>query len=273
MSELVAGTIATRPGLTLSYVERGPREAPTVVLLHGYADSWRSFAPAMASLPRYGRVVALTQRGHGDSAKPARGYTIDDFAADTIEAMDLLGIGAATLIGHSMGSLIATRIAAERPERVRALLLVGAFATLKGNDAVEAFWRDEVRPIRGFADAGMAREFRLSTLARPVSERFLRILVAETQKVPGHVWRDALRAMLDEDRSADLARIAAPTRIVWGDFDTHADRAQQEILARGIPGARLSIHPGAGHSPHWEDPELLAVELAVLHSDGAKRAA
>lgn len=273
MSELVAGMLTIRPGLTLSYVERGPRDAPTVLLLHGYTDSWRSFAPSIASLPRHMRVVALTQRGHGDSAKLPYGYAVADFAADTVEAMDLLGIGAATLVGHSMGSLIAARIAAEHPERARALLLIGAFATLKGNDAVEAFWRQDVRAIRGFADAGMAREFQLSTLARPVSERFLQIVVAETQKVPGHVWRDALRAMLDEDRSAALANIDAPTRIVWGDFDTYADRAQQEILARAIREAQLSVHIGAGHAPHWEDPGLLAAELAALQRAGTRLAA
>jgi pimeloyl-ACP methyl ester carboxylesterase len=79
--------------------------------------------------------------------------------------------------------------------------------------------------------------------------------------------------MLDEDRSADLPRISAPTRIVWGDFDTYADRAQQRLLAAAIAEARLSIHPGAGHSPHWEVPKLLATELAALQRDGAKLAA
>jgi glutathione S-transferase len=77
--------------------------------------------------------VALSMRGLGDSSKPASGYTVSEFAADIVAAMDELGIGEATIVGHSMGSLIAARVAMMYPECVTRLVLVGAFATRKCN--------------------------------------------------------------------------------------------------------------------------------------------
>ena len=68
-------------------------------------------------------------RGHGSSSKPSGGYGTADFASDIIDVMDRLAIKSAALVGHSMGSLVAQRIAAEHPDRVSSLMLIGAFAT------------------------------------------------------------------------------------------------------------------------------------------------
>jgi len=88
-------------------------------------------------------------------------------------------------------------------------------------------------------------------------------VVAESLKVPAHVWRSTLRSLLD-DHSQHLPEIAAPTKIIWGDQDPFADRFWQEFLVRKIPGARLMILAGIGHAPHWEDPRRIADELAAF---------
>ncbi|VTU13666.1 alpha/beta fold hydrolase [Variovorax sp. RA8] len=66
----------------LEFAEQGGRSGTPVIALHGVTDSWRSFEPVLPCLPSELRVIALTQRGHGASDKPAGGYRTADFAAD-----------------------------------------------------------------------------------------------------------------------------------------------------------------------------------------------
>src|SRR5688572_7520658 len=95
-------TIALPGGITLHYVERGDPAGVPVLLLHGYTDSWRSFEPVLPFLPPGVRAFALTQRGHGDSDRPATGYHPDDFVSDVEAFLDALGIESAVVVGHSM---------------------------------------------------------------------------------------------------------------------------------------------------------------------------
>ena len=107
-----------------------------VVLLHGYTDSWRSFEPLLPHLPASLRVFAVTQRGHGDAARPAKGYTSGDFASDVAAFLDAFQIPRAVIVGHSMGATVAQQFAVDRPERVLALVLEGAFLPKPGNAGV-----------------------------------------------------------------------------------------------------------------------------------------
>jgi pimeloyl-ACP methyl ester carboxylesterase len=76
-------SIALASGVTLRYVEQGDRSGVSVLLLHGFTDSWRSFELVLPHLPTSIRAVALTQRGHGDADRPAAGCRTRDFAPET----------------------------------------------------------------------------------------------------------------------------------------------------------------------------------------------
>jgi non-heme chloroperoxidase len=245
-----------------------------LVLLHGYSDSWRSYLPLMRELPSSMRLVALSQRGHGDSSKPTTAYGTEVMARDLARVMDHLGIARAVVVGHSMGSLVAQRFAQDHADRVSRLVLIGAFASLKGNPGAEALWRDAISTMTDPVPPAFARDFQSSCLARPVPEEFLSEVVAESLKLPAHVWRNALEAVMNEDRSHLLGRIVAPTTIIWGDRDAFCGKAEQERLARSIPGARLLVYEGTGHAPHWEEPARAAADLvATVSVSGTSRAA
>src|SRR5215510_5033689 len=111
-------------GVRLRYAEGGDPAGRPIMLLHGYTDSWFSFTRALPYFDPSWRVYILDQRGHGDSERPAGGYTFPDFAADVIAFMDAKGIQRATLVGHSMGSLVAQGVAIAAPERVERLVLI-----------------------------------------------------------------------------------------------------------------------------------------------------
>ena len=76
-------------GVRLNYAERGDREGQAIIFLHGYSASWFSFSRVLPLLSPVYHAFALTERGHGDSDKPERCYTLDNFAADVDAFMDI----------------------------------------------------------------------------------------------------------------------------------------------------------------------------------------
>lgn len=256
--ELDTATLAS--GVTLEYAEKGHGKGKVVIFLHGYTDSWFSWSEVLASLPPQYHGYALSQRGHGDSERPATGYAMEDFADDVIAFMDHEGIAEATVVGHSMGSVIAQRVAIDHPERVERLVLVGSAANA-GNEGILGFLDFVLAEVNDPIDPGFVYEFQASTLATPVPADFLDTVVAESLKVPAFVWHAALAALAGSDTTAELPLIEAPTLIVWGDQDTIFFEADQQALDAGIPSSTLLVYEGIGHGVHWEDPVRFTDDL------------
>ena len=255
------GQIRTSSGLRLEFAEQGPRGGLPVIALHGVTDSWRSFEPVLAHLPPNLHVFALTQRGHGGSDKPEAGYTPADFAADVAAFMDAMAIERAVLVGHSMGSVNAMRVALDHPSRVAGLLLAGTMPWFGRPPELLQFHREQIAPLTDPVPDAFAREFQLSTLARPIAASMLDGFVAESLQVPARVWRDAFAGFIDDDFSARLREIAVPTLIVWGRHDAFCSAAEQQAMLGLIRTARLVEYADAGHAMHWEEPQRFARDL------------
>lgn len=264
--------VTLRTGVTLNYVEHGKPSGVPVILLHGVTDSWRSFEPLLDRLPDTIRALAVSQRGHGASSKPADGYRYEDMAADLAAFMDALALPAAVIVGHSMGAMVAQRFAADHPQRVAGLVLMGAPRTLHRHPAVQELWDATLSRLTDPVDADFVREFQLSTLARPVPDEFLETVVHQSLLVPARIWRATFSGFLaTPDFSAELRRLQAPTLIAWGELDAYTGRADQEALHATIPGSRLLVYPGGGHAFHWEAPDLFAADLVTFVYQPAQR--
>jgi non-heme chloroperoxidase len=258
--------------VTLPYVEQGGVSGVPVLLLHGVTDSWHSYEPVLPHLPKSIHAFALTQRGHGDASRPVAGYRFHDFASDLASFMDALQIESAVIVGHSMGSSVAQRFAIDFPERTLGLVLVGSFATLRGNPGVQELWDSAISTLTDPVDPDFVREFQQSTLAQPVPQAFFELVMAESLKVPARVWRVAFEGFLEDDFSGELDKIEAPTLIVWGDQDAFCPLSDQERLAAAIRGSRFVVYAGAGHALHWEQPDRFASDLvAFTENFSAKR--
>ena len=88
--------------------------------------------------------------------------------------------------------------------------------------------------------------------------------------MPARVWRAA--RMAPNGATAAARRIEAPALILWGDQDTFATRAEQNVLLAALPRARLVVYPGGGHAPHWEEPARVAADIAAFVMEIAGRA-
>src|ERR1051325_9988457 len=184
-------------GLRLHYAEQGDSSGHPMILLHGYTDSWFSYSRVLASLSSTYHTYALDQRGHGDSERPASGYTMADFAAAAVAFMDAMGLPQATLVGHSMGSLVAQEVALAAPERVARLILIGPATHLRSENIFQL--QQEVNALDDPVPAEFAREFQVSTIYHPVPDDFLDRAVTESLKLPARAWRAALAGSLAVD--------------------------------------------------------------------------
>jgi pimeloyl-ACP methyl ester carboxylesterase len=263
----VVNAIALPTEVTLPYVEQGDASGVPVLLLHGFAGSWREFELVLPHLPGSLHTLALTQRGHGEASKPRNGYQIRGLAADLAAFVDALGIGSAVVVGHSMGSAVAQRFALDYPARTRGLVLVSACVDEPGHAKVQSFWESTVSKLSDPIDHAFLRGFLDTTLAQPVPEATLEIMIQEAQKVPARVWKALWRARLEGGSTLELGEIQAPTLILWGDRDGRCSRSDQETLLAGIPNSRLVVYPGAGHGLPYEEPERLADDLAAFVRD------
>jgi pimeloyl-ACP methyl ester carboxylesterase len=252
-------TLAT--GVTVEYVEHGDPAGTPVIFLHGVTDSWRSFEHLLPLLPPSIHAVAVSQRGHGDSSRPESGYLYGDLADDVAAFLDARRIQSAVIVGHSMGGLVAQRFAHDHPARVRGLVLIGTFATLKGHEAVQEMWDAVLATLTDPVDPAFAREFQESTLARPIPAGQLDTFVGESLKVPARVWQATFRGFLAHDVLPAGGRVTAPTLILWADRDTFADRTTRNHLAATITGATVLDYEGHGHAMHWEDPVRVAADI------------
>lgn len=253
--------VALTTGVSLEYVEQGRADGVPVLLLHGVTDSWRSFEPVLPHLPPSLRVIAITQRGHGDASRPDR-YHFGDMAGDIAAFMYSLGIPSAVLVGHSMGGQVAQRVAIDYPARVGGLVLLASFHTLRGHEVIQELWDTGIGTMTDPIDAAFVRAFQEGTVATPIAAAQMDTFVAESLKVPARVWKATFREFLDVDFSAELAGIAAPTLVVSGGQDPISRAGERAALLATIRGATAIDYPELGHAVHWERPAAIAGDIA-----------
>jgi non-heme chloroperoxidase len=259
----VARSILIEPGHHLSFVDLGDHRSKfALVLIPGMSDSWRSWQGTLPDLPSSLRVIAVSQRGHGDSDKPDEGYSVRHYARDLEALLDALDLTSVVLVGHSSASLVVRRFALDHPERIAGLVLEGSFVRLAG-PVVEAAGR-RFATLTDPIDPAFVREFTAGTFGRPIDKAFVEQMIAESLKAPARVWRETFASLVDYDDSSELPSLVAPTLIIWGDRDAIIDRAATDALVSAIRSSRLISYAGVGHTPHWEVPDQFARDVAAF---------
>lgn len=216
----------------------------------------------MPLLPQRLRVIAVDHRGFGDSERPESGYAIPQMAADAMALLDALGVETATLVGHSFGSFIARHATLANAPRVDRLILIGT-----GFAATNPVMHDLRVSLRDLPDpipVEFAREFQASTIHHPVPQDFFDRCIVEGLKLPPRLWRLTIDRLVEYDDSEEIARITAPTLLLWGDHDALFPRTHQDRIKAALPGARLIVYEETGHCPNWERPELVAADIAAF---------
>lgn len=233
----------------------GPVHAPPIVLIHGFTFSLESWDGWAADLARDHRVIRYDLTGHGLSDPDPRGrYGTSDRVAQLRALMDKLGIAKAVIAGNSFGGLIAWNFAAAHPDRVEKLVLVDSAAFSINGVTEKAV---PVPPLMrayllGPSPAGVAFS------AAQIYAHPDRLAPARLDQMRAMIARNgpALVAHLEQftlpDPLATLARVKAPTLILWGRADKVIPVAQASQIAAAIPAEKLIIYDDVGHAPQEE---------------------
>jgi len=255
-------------GVRLRLRDTGPREAPAVVLIHGFGASLETWEPWARALSARYRVIRFDLPGFGlTGPDPTGDYTDAREIKILADMMDEMGLRRASLIGNSLGGRIAWNFAAQHPDRVTRLVLVSpdGFASpgFPYDKAPKTPLLMRLLPYlapRGLLKANLAAAYgRPAALQEATVTRYRDLLLA-----PG--VRRAILARLSQvilrDPTPTLARITAPVLLLWGEKDGMIPISNAADYLRDLPHATLVRLPGLGHVPFEEDPgaSLIPVE-------------
>jgi 3-oxoadipate enol-lactonase len=273
MSDVRAGFVEV-PGARLWYDDRGA--GPAVLLTHAAIADHRMWEPQLASFVAAGqRVVRWDFRTFGRSTNDATPFSS---RADILALLDALGIERAALIGSSMGGGVSLSFTVEHPQRVAALVLVGAGVgglEIADTPQEQVFAAQEAAAVE-------ARDW------AAVADLDVRLWVDGIGQPPGRApraVRDLVYRMVLETAQAEhpqpehialeppaadrLDEVVAPTLVMVGDLDAHPCQVAADYLTAGIAGARRHVFRNAAHLPNLEHPaEFDEVVLRFLLENG-----
>lgn len=256
--------IKLHSGITLNYVVQGDAKGPVIVLIHGAGDSWHSWQRVLPLLPASYRVYAVTLRGHGLSDHPPTGFSRADFAGDILDFLDQMQIHHATLVGHSLGSFVAQKVAEQDKGHIDRVVLIGSGPGIKKASSGESAVTSPFAKLKDPIPYTWARDFQASTIYKPIPAWFFEVMVAEAQRVPADTWHGLGTALNEGDPLVDLKKISVPTLLLWGEKDSIFTREDQDLLVKTIPHATLKAYPETGHALHWEEPQKFTDDLLVF---------
>lgn len=272
------GRILHLPGGEMQVLERGPRTAAPIVLIHCFTcaiDWWDGMIPR---LDRDHRVIAVDLRGYGGSEKPASGYSMEDQAAFVAEALSQLGVRDATVVGHSLGGTVATALSERFPELAGRLAIIDqapdesyesgglpftaklTFVPVLG----QMLW--QVTPDFAIKD-GLSSAF---APGYDVPDRFVEDFNRMTYT---SYTSDTEEGDYSDPTPLDrrIARDRTPLLAIFGAEDQIYDSRKALAAYAKVPGAQVKLIGGAGHSPNVEKPAKTAA-LVLRFADEQSKA-
>jgi pimeloyl-ACP methyl ester carboxylesterase len=253
--------ITTDDGVSLAVETAG--EGPGLMLVHGFGGAKEDFADHVPALARDHTVVVFDHRGHGASDKPAdaTAYSVDRLAADIVQVADGAGLESFRLLGHSMGGMVARKVALRERERVDALIMMdtspgpvpGFDPSLMESAARVALdqGKDALQELLEMAPVLETPAYQRMLRERPGYQEFQERKFADMSAVMWGAMALAL-ARQDDDLPA-MTALECAVLVLVGEQDEPFVIASN-AMAAAIPRAQLVVIPDAGHSPQFENP-------------------
>jgi len=253
-------------GTTRVWECAGPRDADTLVLVHGLTFTaelnWRG---VFAALGRHFRVVAADPRGHGDGIRAGSRFRLEDCADDIAALAGVLGIGRFAAVGYSMGGMVAQLVYRRHAALVSGLVLCSTACDVRGSTAEQLAalaapgmaaalqWN----PVLHLVGAEVFGAMLLGGVDDPATGRWARAQLSRTTLATAV---SAIRAVCEFTSAGWISQVAVPTAVVLTTRDHVVPPARQLELARAVPGASVHL-VDAGHGACINAPDLFARAL------------
>lgn len=258
--------------VSLYFRHENPGGETPVLLLHGLgvsSASWELQIPALVQA-NY-RLLVPDGRGFGQSSYPGGSHSIHDMAGDMAALLEKLAIPGAHVVGISMGGTLALEMALSWPERVKKLVLVNTFASLRPErPSVWLYFISRLILIHTLGLNAQARAVARRLFPRPDQAEMRRMVIEQICQANPRGYRATMRALGFFNVTRRLREISRPTLVITGTQDSTVPPQTQKALAAGIPGARQVFLP-AGHAVIAEQPEafnqVVLEFLAIQEAD------
>ncbi|MCQ3002212.1 alpha/beta hydrolase [Pseudomonas syringae] len=249
---------AERTPAGTSYLATG--EGHPVVLIHGVGLNKEMWGGQVVGLMPHYRVIAYDMLGHGASPRPAADTGLLGYAEQLHELLEHLGLPQATVIGFSMGGLVARAFALHFPQQLSGMVVLNSVFNRSAEQRAGVIARTaqaaEHGPDANAAEA-LSRWFsREYQAANPAQIAAIRTILAENDP-QGYLTTYTLFATQDMYRADDLGNITAPTLIATGELDPGSTPEMARQLASRIPGAEVAILAEQRHMMPVESPRLV----------------
>ncbi len=249
--------VARVNSVLLHYEDAGDPDGLPLVFGNSLGTDFRIWDGVLPHLPGGLRIVRYDMRGHGLSEAPGGDYWMGDLVADAAGLMEALGIASGgVFVGLSIGGAVAQGLAAERPDLLRAMVLLDTAAKLGTEDG----WRDRIGKVRAGGIGSIADDILKLWFTRAFhADRADELAVWRHMltRTPLDGYCGCCAALAGMDLRESTARLRLPTLVAVGDEDGSTPPDLVRETAESIPGARFEIIRGAGHIPCVERPEVL----------------
>lgn len=249
---------AERTPAGTSYLATG--QGQPVVLIHGVGLNKEMWGGQVVGLATQYRVIAYDMLGHGDSPRPEPGTELLGYADQLRELLDHLGLTQVTVIGFSMGGLVARAFALHYPQYLQGLVVLNSVFNRTPEQRAGVIARTAQAAQHGpdaNAEAALSRWFsREYQAANPAQIAAIRQTLASNDP-QGYLTTYELFATQDMYRADDLGNIRVPTLIATGELDPGSTPEMAEQLAQRIPGARAAVLAEQRHMMPVESPRLV----------------
>ena len=226
-------------------------EGSPLLLLHPMGTSVYAWSRVMRQLASGHTIYALDAMGQGDSDKPKKDYTIEEFANAVVNFMKAKSIAKASLVGNSIGAVFAAQVAAANPAMVDKLVLVGCPCRETEKERQESLASLKTR----YDEKGMPFPRTMETLKQSytqVSPELLAKVNDDLRKAGVWAYKTSV-AFNDYDIVTAFKKIKAPSLVIFGERDMLGDK--ETAIKNYVKGSQLEIIPDAGHLPQMDNPE------------------
>jgi len=241
----------------------GRAEGPSVVFVNSLGTDLRIWDDVVARLAADFRIIRHDKRGHGLSGCPVGPWSIADHVRDLIAVLDHFSVGRATLVGLSVGGMIALGAAQSHPDRISRLVLCDTAHRMgpaeMWDQRIAAVGKGGIEAVAdGVLDRWLPAAFRSG---RADEATLWRAMLTRTPKA-GYIATCA--AIRDADLTAAARSVRVPTLCLCGSEDVATPPALMAETAELIAGARLDLIDGSGHLPCIDNPGILGRQLTAF---------
>lgn len=217
-----------------------------ILFLHGWGCSSDIFLPIVKALPSKFRAILVDFHGHGNTPEPSGTYAVADFTKHVLSLLDELAITELYLVAHSFGARVAIQLASKHPEKIKKLVITGGAGIIlpkkKKLSLRTRVYKLKRRFFLTLQKLGLSKKW-----IDKQQEKLVQKYGSSDYKALTPSMRETFKAVVNEDLTAFLPNISAPTLLIWGENDIETPMSYAKIMEQHISDSAIIVFEQGDH--------------------------